>query len=207
MESTLTLMAGSGHSTAVHDVDDLDGIPTIVRQVATDLGGLDSLIHCAGAHSAVPLKSVSAETVTSLLHTNVASAVFFAKAFRAKQIPKVAPSIVLLSSAVGIVGQSGVSVYSATKGAILSLTKSLALELAREGIRVNSISPGVVTTEMTTKLRERVGDVAFGAIEAQHPLGLGTPEDVANGAMYLISDAARWVTGTSLVIDGGYTAQ
>ena len=207
LRATLARMGGTGHSIFTHDTDDLDGISARVREAAAELGGLDSLVHCAGVHSAVPLKTIGSEEVMRLLHTNIASAVMFAKAFRAKQIPKRGPSIVLLSSAVGIVGQSGVSVYSATKGAIITLTKSLALELAREGIRVNCVAPGVVVTEMTSRLRARVGEEAFALIEAQHPLGLGEPDDVAKGVMYLVSDAARWVTGTSLVIDGGYTAQ
>lgn len=207
LRATLEQMNGSGHSILNHDIDDLRGISAIVREAAMGLGGVDSLVHCAGVHSALPLRTVDSEDVTKLFRTNVSSAIMFAKAFRVRQIPKRAPSIVFLSSAVGVVGQPGVSVYSASKGAIIALTKSLALELAREGIRVNCITPGVVATEMTADLRKRVGEQAFGLIETQHPLGLGAPSDVASGALYLISDAARWVTGTSLAIDGGYTAQ
>ena len=112
-----------------------------------------------------------------------------------------------LSSAVGLVGQAGVSVYSATKGAVVTMTKSLALELAREGVRVNCVCPGVVQTEMTTGLRESIGADAFQRVTDAHPLGLGTSEDVANAIVFLLSDASRWITGTSLTVDGGYTAQ
>ena len=208
LSATLASMHGQGHSIIVQDVSDLDAIPSVVQAAATSLGGgLDALIHCAGVHSAVPVKNVASQQVMQLLQTNVASAVLFAKGFRAKQIPKVSPSIVLLSSVTGMVGEPGLSAYSASKGALIALTKSLAIELARDGIRVNCICPGVVQTEMTNRLRGTIGENAYAAIGKQHPLGLGEPEDVANGALFLISDAARWITGTSLVIDGGYTAQ
>jgi NAD(P)-dependent dehydrogenase (short-subunit alcohol dehydrogenase family) len=108
---------------------------------------------------------------------------------------------------VGLVGQPGVSIYSATKGAIVTMTKSLALELARDGIRVNCVCPGVVDTEMTVEIRNRVGSEGFTRIEESHPLGIGRPGDVAKAALFLASDAARWITGSSLVVDGGYTAQ
>ncbi len=99
------------------------------------------------------------------------------------------------------------SAYAASKAALIGLTRSLAIELAREGIRVNCIAPGMVQSEMTDEIRQTLSAEQFAAIVAQHPLGLGTTWDVACGAAYLLSDAARWMTGQTLVLDGGFTAQ
>jgi NAD(P)-dependent dehydrogenase (short-subunit alcohol dehydrogenase family) len=99
-----------------------------------------------------------------------------------------------------------VSTYSATKGALVALTKSVALELAPERVRVNSVAPGVVETEMSGALREKLTPEQFERIETMHPLGIGAADDAAMAIAFLLSDAAKWITGTTLVVDGGYTA-
>jgi len=207
LSATLTAMDGTGHLAVNFDLSRADEIPEMMRTVSDELGGLDVLVHSAGMHNSLPLRSVKAKDATSVFGQNVTPAIMLAKGFRQRQIPKQTPSIVFLSSAVGIVGQPGVSLYSASKGAIISLTKSLALELAREGIRVNCVCPGVVNTEMTAAMRSRIGLENFRLVEKAHPLGLGEPQDVSNAILFLASDASRWMTGSSLVVDGGYTAQ
>lgn len=111
-----------------------------------------------------------------------------------------------LSSVCAIAGAPGLSAYAASKSALIGLTKTLALELAPSRIRVNSVLPGFVRTEMTDRLGESLTNDQLEGIVARHPLGVGLPRDVANGIAYLLADTGRWVTGTSLVIDGGYTA-
>jgi NAD(P)-dependent dehydrogenase (short-subunit alcohol dehydrogenase family) len=106
-----------------------------------------------------------------------------------------------------VVGKPAISLYAASKGALTAMTKSLALELARDQIRVNCVAPGFVPTEMWDELRESLSGEQFQAIVAQHPLGAGTTFDVANSIAFLLSDASRWITGTNLMVDGGYTAQ
>ena len=201
------LLEGDGHLTVPYDLTDTDRIPAMVRGISDQMGGLDGLVHAAGAHSAMPLRNINAVAVRDLFDLNVTTAFMLAKGFRHKQVRKPASSIVLLSSAVGLVGQPGVSVYSATKGAILSMTKSLALELAREGIRVNAVCPGVVNTAMTRGLERAVGQHGFQTVINAHPLGLGEPLDVANAILFLLSPSSRWMTGSALTVDGGYTAQ
>ncbi len=207
LEETLALLEGDGHIVAPYDLDDLDGIPEFVTGIAGRLGGLDGIVHAAGRHDATPVRAMTAASMAELLDANVTTAMMLAKALRTKQVHRDTASLVLLSSAVGLVGQSGVSAYSATKGAIVTLAKSLALELARDGIRVNCVCPGIVETPMTEGIRERVGAAAFERIANAHPLGLGEPLDVANAILYLLSPVSRWVTGSALVVDGGYTAQ
>ena len=174
LEATLT---GDGHLVVPYDLADLDGIPDLVRTVSDRMGRLDGMVHAAGAHSTVPLRSMRHGDISSMFETNVTTAFMLAKGFRHKSVRGAKPSIVFIASAVGLVGQPGVSIYSATKGALITLTKSLALELAREGIRVNCVCPGVVMTRMTQALREQIGAENFQAVTDAHPLGLGVSMD------------------------------
>lgn len=114
-------------------------------------------------------------------------------------------SIINLSSIAGLVGIGNAAAYQATKGAIRILTKSAAIEYARDHIRVNSVHPGVIDTKMMTDL---VDDEGMGKLAKITPMGrLGTVEDIANGVLYLASDESAFMTGSELVIDGGYSAQ
>jgi NAD(P)-dependent dehydrogenase (short-subunit alcohol dehydrogenase family) len=101
-------------------------------------------------------------------------------------------------------GQIG---YSATKGAVSAAVRSMAVELARRKIRVNSISPALVHTRLSDAALQRLDPARVQHLESLHPLGPGTPEDVARAAAFLLAPETRWITGTDLVIDGGYTAQ
>jgi NAD(P)-dependent dehydrogenase (short-subunit alcohol dehydrogenase family) len=109
--------------------------------------------------------------------------------------------------ALGLVGQPAQAAYSASKGALIAITRSLALELARYNMRVNCVAPGLVDSEMADRLRKNMLPEQLQAPHGMHPLGIGTPEQVGNAIAFLLSDAAAWITGTTLVIDGGYTAQ
>lgn len=207
LAETLQSLDGSGHIVVPFDLADLEGTVVLVRDIAERLGGLDTVIHSAGIRTTLPLAQVRPDSVREMFETNVISAMMLAKGFRHKLIPKRDATMVLISSTMGLVGQSAVSGYAASKGAVISLTKSLAIEMARDGIRVNCVCPGVVMTDMTGQFRLRVGEDSFRTISDSHPLGLGTPEDVANAILFLASHESRWITGTSLVVDGGYTAR
>jgi NAD(P)-dependent dehydrogenase (short-subunit alcohol dehydrogenase family) len=108
----------------------------------------------------------------------------------------------------GIQGNPSLVGYSASKGALISGVKSMAIELASKNIRVNVISPGhLEDTEMSAKLFENLSEESKSLIIKAYALGLGTTSDAANGCIYLLSDASKWVTGTNLIIDGGYSAK
>lgn len=207
LRRTRALLAGEGHGIAVYDLADHAGVAGLLRALAVEHGPLDGLVHAAGIHLTAPLRGVTAEQTTALFDINATSALMLAQAFRHPKVRGPDPSIVLLSSAVGLVGEAGVSAYAASKAAVASISRSLALELARESIRVNSIAAGVVATALTEGIKAKVGAPAWAQIEAAHPLGIGAAEDVAHAALYLLSPVSKWVTGSVLVADGGYTAR
>ena len=207
LAETLAKLEGTGHVTHPYDLSDLDGIPDLVQRVADDLGGIDGIVHAAGIHSARPLRTIDAAHLDDVLRTNVSTAILIAKGFRSKRVARVDGSLVLLSSAVATRGQTGVAAYAASKGAISAVTKSLASELLRDRIRVNCVEPGIVNTPLTTTLAASVGEAGWAAIEADHPMGIGEPTDVAHAILYLLSSASRWVTGISLPVDGGMSAR
>jgi NAD(P)-dependent dehydrogenase (short-subunit alcohol dehydrogenase family) len=177
-----------------------------MASVVERVGALHGLVHAAGVHDATPLRIASPGRVAELFDVNVTTTVTLTKAFRSPKVRGDDASVVYISSAVGLVGGAGVGLYAASKAAVASLAKSYGLELAREGIRVNCVAAGMVQTALSDDIRHRVGEDGWRAIEAAHPLGIGAPTDVADAVLYLLSPASRWVTGSALVVDGGYTA-
>jgi NAD(P)-dependent dehydrogenase (short-subunit alcohol dehydrogenase family) len=206
LEETASMLDGEGHHLLPFDLSEHAGYAGLMREAVEAVGPLGGLLHAAGAHATTPLRATSAKQIASLFETNVTSSVLLTKAFRGPKVRAERASVVLMSSAVGLVGEAGVSVYAATKAAVSSLGRSLSLELAPERIRVNSVAAGIVETALTEELRRKVGQTAWQSIEAEHPMGIGSADDVANAVLFLLSDASRWVTGTTLVVDGGYTA-
>ena len=114
-------------------------------------------------------------------------------------------SIVLLSSIASLLGYKGLISYSTSKGAINSLVKSLAVELSQNKVRVNSVSPGHINTELFNQNKELYNKEFLEELETKYPFGLGEPEDIANIVTFLLSDKSRWITGQNIVVDGGRT--
>ena len=207
LEITLRQLHGEGHHTAPFDMTDLEQIPAWVKTLAAAHGPFHGAVHSAGIHKALPLRMAGAAGLDEIMRVNFHSAVLLARGFRQKgcRVPDSA-SIVFIASVAGLVGEPGVSAYSASKAALIGLTRSLAMELAPEKIRVNAVAPGFVQSEMGERLKQSLTPDQINAIEQKHPLGIGQVRDVANGIAFLLADSARWITGTTLVIDGGYTA-
>ena len=207
LEETKSLLAGSGHRVEPYDLRSLDDIPCWMKRMSHEFGTLSGLVHCAGLQMTLPVRQVTAAKVTKVMEINVMAAVMLAKGIRQRGVFAPPGSIVFLSSVMGLVGSAGRSVYSSTKSALIGLTKSLAVELAHEGMRVNCVAPAFVATAMFQELKDHLTDEQFAKIESAHPLGIGTVRDVANAVAFLLADTGRWITGTTLVVDGGYTAQ
>lgn len=170
--------------------------------------GMHGLIHAAGISTTLPLRMINEEKLQHFFATNVQSGILLTKWLTKKKIlASTGASLVFISSVMASVGTAGKTLYSMSKGAQLAAARSMAIELAAKKVRVNCVSPGVVETPMSSKAVYSQNEAAKKEITAKHVLGLGQPEDVAHACVYLLSDAAKWVTGIDLKVDGGYTAQ
>lgn len=209
LEETLALCARpEKHYSISLELTNYDAIESAVSECVSNLGRISGLICAAGISTTRPLSSLKPEQMVNLLAANTVAPMIFTKfASRRANFAAEGGSIVLLSSVMSLAGEKGKSLYSASKGALVSASRSLALELASRQIRVNSVSPGVVLTPMVENAVYSQTAEAFEWIQALHPLGFGSPDDVANVCAFLVSDAARWITGTNIVVDGGYCAQ
>ncbi len=206
LEETRRMLRPDQHVIISFDLNNLDLIQSTLQEIAQSVGPLHGVAHCAGVHMAKPLRMLSAKNIDDIIKINVTTGMLLAKAFCHKLVSARPASMVFMSSVVGMVGQPAIVPYAISKGALIAAVKSLAIELAPEKIRVNAVLPGVINTPMSDRLFEKMGPEQIDDIKAAHPLGLGEPSDVANAVAYLLSPAARWITGTNLVVDGGYTA-
>ena len=207
LNETLGQLEGSGHHAASGDLTDFDAIPNLVKQSVDALGPLDGLVHCAGIQIMRPVSLLTAGHLDQTLKLNVNAALGLVKSLAAPGQFRKPASCVLLASVMGLVGQPVQSAYSASKGALIAMGRSLAIELARQQIRVNCIAPSLVAAGMGLAIEKNLTPEQFEKVVQMHPLGLGKGADVASAAAFLLSSAARWITGTTLVVDGGYTAQ
>lgn len=188
-----------------YDFSDLNNIGIFIKDLVSKHGKFVGLVHSAGIGGVMPLKSLDLEAAKSMFDINYFSGIVLAKAFADKRISQMPSSLVFLSSISSISGNAGISNYSASKAAINAMVKSLAVELAKNNIRVNSVLPGFVETDIVKNSPEVYNEEFFTKIEQEYPLGKGTPEDVANLIVFLLSPLSRWITGQNIVIDGGRT--
>jgi NAD(P)-dependent dehydrogenase (short-subunit alcohol dehydrogenase family) len=187
-------------------------VSSALEGIADELGRIDILINNAGVEGVnKPTDELELSEWERVMAVN-STAVFLCTKHVIPHMRRAeGGSIINISSVYGIVGGGDIPPYHASKGAVRVMSKNDALTYAPEKIRVNSIHPGFIYTEMVHRYVGASGtdpDEARVALDALHPLGgTGKPDDIAWGAVYLASDESRWVTGTELVIDGGYTAR
>ncbi len=206
LAETQSLMLGQNHRLEAFDLNEVEAIPQWMKRLSATTGPLHGLVHSAGVVLQRGLRFLTDRDLQEVMRINVHAAVALAKGFRQKGVCGTPGSVVLLTSTIGLIGLPGLSAYAASKGALISMSKSLAVELAPENIRVNCVAPSLVRTEMVTNSQKQMTPEQFASLEAAYPLGLGEPRDVANAIAFLLADTGRWITGTTLVVDGGITA-
>jgi len=198
LQETSSLMESDS---AIIMAGDLTDAETLVSLVGA-LPKLDSVVHCAGIGQRIPCKDLQEENLNQVMEVNFKAPVLLqAELLRQKKINKAA-SIVFIASIASWSPSFGNSVYSASKGAIISYANCLALELAPRKIRVNCISPAMVWTDLI--LSDGTDEDQLKEDEQKYPLKrYGQPEDIANLAVYMLSDASTWMTGSNVKISGG----
>lgn len=204
LNETFCQLEGEGHLQLIADLNETDAITNIIEQ----LPKLDGVVHCAGIAMPLPFQFVNEKKINEIFSVNFISPTLLTQKIIKNKLLSKNSSIVFISSISGtFCSYIGGSLYSATKGAVNGLIKGLALDLSNKNIRVNSIAPGMIETSILSS-----GEVANEQLEEdkkRYPLGkrYGKPEEVAYAVIYLLSDASAWVTGSNLLIDGGYTLQ
>lgn len=196
LQQTFDLLDGEGHMQVLAEQTLTQDRTALVKAIPA----LNGIVHCAGKQMLSPIRLLSEALMTQMYEVNFLAPVMLTQ--QLLQAKKLAPgsSMVFMLSTSAHIGTSAVGPYSAMKSGLLGIIRCLAMEQGKHRMRVNGISPSVVPTTMWGDDEQ---SAPLQAQRARHPLGLGTPEDVANAAIYLLSDASRWVTGTSLVMDGG----
>jgi NAD(P)-dependent dehydrogenase (short-subunit alcohol dehydrogenase family) len=209
LKETFNKLDKGNHLFISQDITDYDKLEDMVKNAVKEVGPISGFVHSAGIEMTLPLRSMNASYYEDIFAINVISGFELAKIIsKKKYLDKNGASFVFISSIFGITSQPAIIAYSSSKGALISGIKSIALELASKKIRANCISPGQIeSTSMTENIFDKLSkEEKIKRIE-MYPLGLGKPEDIANACAFLLSDASRWITGTNLIVDGGYSAK
>lgn len=205
LDETWRRMDGSDRHTIVSgDISD----PAFIASLPTATGKLDGLVHAAGIGPMCPIGFVDTAFVESVFKTNYLAFLELVKVYSKLKNRASKMSMVAISSIAASAGWAGVSVYAGSKGALSASVRALAMELAPKGVRVNSVSPSNIKTPMYEAGAGALNDEpSMQEFLKKQPLGLGLPEQVAAPICFLLSDAASFITGVDLPVDGGYLAQ
>ena len=203
LQETQSLLSGEEHLVLCGDLN----LEDTRKEMVAKMPVLNGIVHCAGISQIQMAKFMDMSSLESIFNTNVFSPLMLnTLLLKKKKIQKNA-SIIFISSISGVYrSQIGEGGYGATKAALAGFVKSLALELSAQGIRVNTIHPGVVETPLLEVSNGTFGEEELEALRQKYPLKrFGKPEDIAYCAVYLLSDASNWMTGSNILIDGGFT--
>ncbi len=203
LQETLASLEGEGHLILSGDLN----LEETRKEVVDQVPALNGVVYCAGISQIKMAKFMDQSSLEYVFQTNVFSPLMLNTLLLKKKKIQKNSSIIFISSISGVYrSQIGEGSYGATKAALVGYVKSLALELAVQGIRVNTIHPGVVETPLLEESNGNFGEEELEALRQKYPLKrFGKPEDIANCVVYLLSEASCWMTGSNILIDGGFT--
>ena len=202
-----TAAAAPGASYHEADIRDEDAIAAVVGEVVERFGRLDVLVNAAGVAGGGPVHTVTSEEWDRVLDVNLKGTFFACKHALVPMLEQNRGSIVNIASVEGLEGFEAGSAYNASKGGVVLLTRNLAIDYGRRGIRANCVCPGFIDTPLSRSIFDGEMGIYLDRIIEHKPLGrLGRPDEIAAAAAFLASDEASFVTGHSLVVDGGLTA-
>ncbi|MBE0507946.1 MAG: SDR family oxidoreductase [Marinospirillum sp.] len=185
------------------NVASTDEVNALMEGMVAELGRVDGVFNNAGIGGICPAEDYPDEDFARVIDINLTGVFRVARAALKPMYAQGSGSIVNCASILGVFGQSGTAAYTAAKGGVVNMTRTLALEGAKKGVRVNSIGPGYIDTPLLAGLDEEL----MQGLISLHPIGrLGRPEEVANAFLFLVSDEASFITGANLLVDGGFTA-
>lgn len=185
------------------DVTDTAQVDRLFADTVAELGSVEAVFNNAGIGGIAPSDEVTDEDFLRIININLSGVFRVARAALRVMYRQGSGSIVNCASILGVFGQSQTAAYTAAKGGVVNMTRTLAIEAAPKGVRVNAIGPGYIDTP----LLEALDDDMLQGLIGLHPMGrLGRPEEIANAFLFLVSDEASFITGTTLMVDGGFTA-
>lgn len=202
--NTLRAEFGSEHFYVQADIATDEGIQILLNACEN----LDGIVHCAGVMKTLPAKFIGREALHEIMNTNFYASVLINAGLLKKKALQKGGAIVLISSIGGnLIASKGNGLYSASKGALNAYAKVLALELSNQQITVNTINPGMVKTNMWDGGHSQISADQLEEDQKKYPLGYGEPIDVAEMCVFLLSAKAKWMTGSNVILDGGFTIQ
>ena len=198
--------AAPGESFHVADVRDEEAVAAAVGEVAEQSGRIDVLVNSAGTGGGGPVHMIATEEWDRVVDINLKGTFFACKYVLAQMLERTSGSVINIASVEGIEGFEGGSAYNASKGGVVLLTRNLAIDYGRKGIRANAICPGFIKTPLFEAVfNESLQEPLERIIEATQLGRMGEAEEIADAALFLASDESSYVTGQTLVVDGGYT--
>ena len=199
----------NNNSISVLDLRNFQRYQSIIESIVTNHEKIDGFIHSAGYQTTLPISAMNYQMYIDIFEVNTISAFEIIRLLCKKNYGNLSGmSIVLIASVMSIIANPALTAYCASKAALVSGARSLALELANKNIRVNCVSPGYLKdTKMMTELSDVLNYKEMDNLKKGYPLGLGSNKDISALCIFLLSDESKWITGQNIIIDGGYSVK
>ena len=186
---------------------EIDASLATIKVACEGFGPVDGCFHSSGVELLKPLRLTKGQDFERLLESSVNPAFALTRLFASKGFANSGASIVLMSSVSGLTGQTGMAAYASSKSALSGLVKAAACELCHSKTTINQICAGAIDSEMHRRISKFSTQEALSNYEDAHLLGIGSLDDVSSAALFLLSPGAKWITGTTMVVDGGFTVR